>query len=85
MAFSLRKWYDKKKICRSGGFGMIYRKLGNTGIEVSEVGLGGENVTKSSYEITKGIVDVMDEGGMNIIDAFMPQPEVRSHFGKALV
>ena len=64
---------------------MIYRKLGNTGIEVSEVGLGGENVTKSSYEITKGIVDVMDEGGMNIIDAFMPQPEVRSHFGKALV
>lgn len=63
---------------------MIYRKLGNTGIEVSEVGLGGENVTKSSYEITKGIVDVMDEGGMNIIDAFMPQPEVRSHFGKAL-
>jgi len=63
---------------------MLYRDLGKTGMKVSEVGLGGENVTKSSYEITKGIVDVADEKGMNIIDAFMPQPEVRSHFGQAL-
>lgn len=63
---------------------MIYRDLGKTGMKVSEVGLGGENVTKSSYEITKVIVDVADEKGMNIIDAFMPQSEVRSHFGQAL-
>lgn len=63
---------------------MLYRELGKTGMKVSRIGLGGENVTKSSYEITKGIVDVMDENGANIIDAFMPQPEVRSHFGQAL-
>ena len=63
---------------------MVYRDLGKTGMKVSRVGLGGENVTKSSYEITKGIVDVMDENGANAIDAFMPQPEVRSHFGQAL-
>ncbi|MBR5869158.1 MAG: aldo/keto reductase [Clostridia bacterium] len=63
---------------------MQYRELGKTGMMVSRVGLGGENVTKASYEITRDLVNAADEGGLNIIDAFMPQPEVRTHFGKAL-
>lgn len=63
---------------------MQYRKLGNTGLEVSEIGFGAEHMEGKSYEVVDAAVNAALDEGVNIIDVFMPQAEVRSNIGKAL-
>ena len=63
---------------------MIYRKLGNTGLMVSEVGLGGEWLARHSAEEVKAIIQRAEEYGMNIMDCFMAEPAVRSNIGAAI-
>ena len=64
---------------------MNYRILGNTGITVSEIGLGGEWLERKSPEQVRAVVDACREWGVNIIDCFMSEPNVRSNLGDAIL
>lgn len=63
---------------------MRYRELGNTGIKVSEVGLGAEWLEKLGKDEVKAVIDRCDEHGINILDCWMSEPNVRSNIGAAL-
>lgn len=63
---------------------MRYRELGRTGLKVSEIGMGCEGFVEKSYEEVKAFVDRMEEGGVNCIDLYAPNPDMRSNLGKAL-
>lgn len=63
---------------------MNYRKLGRTGIEVSEIGMGCEGFVDKSFEQVKEFLDVMESGGVNCIDLYTPNPDLRSNLGRAM-
>lgn len=63
---------------------MQYRKLGNTGMTVSEISLGCEHLQGKSYDTVKAVIDAAIEEGINFLDVFMSEPKVRSNIGKAL-
>lgn len=63
---------------------MQYRRLGKTELMVSEVGFGGEWLERHSYEECKAMIDRADELGINILDCWMSEPDVRTKIGKAL-
>ncbi len=63
---------------------MKYRKLGNTNLLVSEIALGGEWLERKSYEQVKAVVDACRTVGINTIDCFMSEPNVRSNLGNAI-
>ena len=63
---------------------MKYRKLGNTGLSVSEVGFGGEHIDNTPYENVEKVLSTALDHGVNIIDVFMSGPQIRSDMGKAL-
>jgi len=63
---------------------MEYRILGRTGIKVSTIGIGGEGFENKSYEDCEAIIDCAIKEGINFIDIYNSNPEVRSNVGKAL-
>ena len=63
---------------------MEYRNLGRTGIKVSTIGIGGEGFENKSYEVCEAIIDCAIKQGINFIDIYNSNPEVRSNVGKAL-
>ena len=63
---------------------MNYRKLGNTGLMVSEIGLGGEWLERHNTEEIKEVVACCESMGINILDCWMSEPNVRSNIGKAI-
>ena len=63
---------------------MLYRDLGNTGYQVSEIGLGCEHLQGMAYEQIEAVVEEAIAQGINIFDIFMSEPNVRSDLGKAL-
>lgn len=63
---------------------MRYRELGKTGLMVSEIGLGGEWLEKQSAEAVKAIMDRCCEHGINILDCWMSEPNVRTNIGLAI-
>lgn len=63
---------------------MKYRKLGNTGLEVSEIGLGAEWMERHSAEEVKEVVECCEREGINILDCWMSEPKVRSNIGAAI-
>ncbi len=63
---------------------MNYRKLGKTGLKVSEVGLGGEWLERHSAEEVKAVVEQCESLGINILDCWMSEPNVRSNIGAAI-
>ena len=63
---------------------MNYRQLGNTGLSVSEIGLGGEWLERHHAQEVKAVVDACRNKGINIIDCFMSEPNVRTNIGNAI-
>lgn len=63
---------------------MEYRILGRTGIKVSAIGIGGEGFENKSYKECEEIIDCAINKGINFIDIYNSNPEVRSNVGKAL-
>ncbi|MCI8440483.1 MAG: aldo/keto reductase [Oscillospiraceae bacterium] len=63
---------------------MRRRTLGRTGIQVGEIGMGCEGFVGKSYEQVKEFVDFMEENGVNCIDLYAPNPEMRDNLGRAL-
>ena len=63
---------------------MEYRKLGNTGLLVSEIGLGGEWLERHSAQECQQVIDTCQACGINILDCWMSEPNVRTNIGKAL-
>ena len=63
---------------------MRYRALGNTGLMVSEIGLGAEWLERHSAEEVRAVIDCCEEQGINILDCWMSEPNVRSNIGAAI-
>ena len=63
---------------------MQYRKLGNTGLSVSEIALGGEWLERKSEEQVFAVIDAARKAGINMLDCFMSEPNVRSFMGNAI-
>ncbi len=63
---------------------MKYRLLGNTGLRVSEVALGCEGAINAPFELVKEITEAAIAGGMNFLDIFCAEPDVRDAFGQLL-
>ena len=63
---------------------MQYRTLGKTGLSVSEIGLGAEWLERHTLEEIKDVIERCEESGINILDCWMAEPNVRSNIGKAL-
>lgn len=63
---------------------MRYRALGNTGLMVSEIGLGAEWLERHNAEEVKAVIDCCEEQGINILDCWMSEPNVRSNIGAAI-
>ena len=63
---------------------MKYRKLGITGLEVSETGLGAEWLERHNEKEVKEIIDCCESYGINILDCWMSEPNVRTNIGKAI-
>lgn len=63
---------------------MRYRKLGKTGLLVSEIGLGGEWLERHSAEEVKEVISYCEKEGINILDCWMSEPNVRSNIGAAI-
>jgi predicted aldo/keto reductase-like oxidoreductase len=63
---------------------MKYIPLGASGLTVSEVGLGCEHLQDKPLEQIQSVLDEALKQGINIMDVFMSQPQVRIDIGKAL-
>lgn len=63
---------------------MQYRELGKTGLKVSEIGLGGEWLERHNAEEVKEVIEYCREAGINILDCWMSEPNVRSNIGAAI-
>ncbi len=63
---------------------MNYRRLGKTGLMVSEVGFGGEWLERHDEAHSVNLIRHAHEQGINIIDCWMPDPKSRSIIGKAI-
>ncbi len=63
---------------------MKYRRLGNTGLMVSELSLGCEYVWHSEEKEVADLVHAAVAAGINYIDIFVGTPSTRDHFGQAL-
>ena len=63
---------------------MNYRKLGSTGLNVSEIALGCEGMTEDNYSMCAKLFDAAENSGVNYFDLYASDPELRSAVGKAL-
>lgn len=63
---------------------MEYRNLGNTGLKVSAISLGCEGFIGKSAAEVKADFDYAIGRGVNFIDIYSPNPDLRSNIGAAL-
>lgn len=64
---------------------MNYRRLGKTGLMVSEIGFGGEWIRPEMDPAqARALFDRAADRGINIVDCWMSDPQVRSLIGDAI-
>lgn len=63
---------------------MQYRELGNTGLLVSEIGMGCEGFSEDECRNTRRLFDAAEELGINYFDLYTSDPKVRASVGEAL-
>lgn len=63
---------------------MVYRALGDTGLQVSEISLGCAAFGKLDSSECRALMQVALDSGVNYIDIYDPDPLVRSNIGYAL-
>ncbi len=63
---------------------MKYNKIGKTEYNVSEIGFGAEWMAGKKYEEVKQMVNECEKHGINLLDCWMSDPEVRTNLGKAI-
>jgi predicted aldo/keto reductase-like oxidoreductase len=63
---------------------MRYRELGNTGLLVSEIGIGCEGFSENNCAMTKELFDLAEREGINYFDLYASDPKLRSAVGNAL-
>src|SRR5665647_959491 len=63
---------------------MKYRALGKTGISAGIIGLGGEYLEGQEKKAVVDVIHSAMDAGVNMLDIFMSEPEVRSNIGAAL-
>lgn len=64
---------------------MIYRELGNTGLQVSEIGIGCEGFGENGCRNTVLLLDEAEKLGINYVDLYISDPAIRGAVGEALV
>ena len=63
---------------------MVYRELGNTGLKVSEIGMGCEGFSEENFSMAQKLFDIAEKNGVNYFDLYTSNPEVRKAVGDAL-
>jgi len=63
---------------------MQYRRLGKTNLTVSEIGFGAEWLERMDLKSSKAIIAACEEQGINILDCWMSEPNVRSMIGECI-
>ena len=63
---------------------MNYRALGNTGLMVSEIGMGCEGFAEDECRNTMRLFDEAEKLGINYFDLYASDPNVRASVGEAL-
>ena len=63
---------------------MQYRELGNTGLLVSEIGMGCEGFFEKGCTMAKELFDLAEREGINYFDLYASDPELRKAVGNAL-
>ncbi len=63
---------------------MKYRSLGRTGLEVSAVALGCEGFAGMAADKLRAEIDYAQRAGINFIDLYASDPELRTNLGHAL-
>ncbi len=63
---------------------MRYRKLGRTGLEVSEIGFGGEWLERHTGEEGVRMLQHAHDRGINIVDCWMADPKSRDIIGEGI-
>ena len=63
---------------------MNYRNLGNTGLKVSEIGMGCEGFSEDNFTMAKKLFDIAEKRGVNYFDLYASNPELRKAVGNAM-
>lgn len=63
---------------------MRYRRLGKTNLMVSEIGFGAEWMERRSADECAAVIAECENQGINILDCWMSEPNVRSNIGAAI-
>ena len=63
---------------------MNYRTLGKTGLQVSEIGFGGEWLERHPEEEAVNLIRYAGNQGINILDCWMPDAKSRDIIGKGI-
>ena len=58
--------------------------LGNTGLEISEIGLGCEGFVGKDEHETEELLNLAQKKGINYLDLYTPDPDLRDRIGKML-